>query len=381
MKWVVYKELSIFFADRAGAFLTLVVPTLLAALVGMLFAGPDDVGITVLVADADRTEASMRLTQQISAAGVTVEAIEPGTAEARIRGGAAFALEIPAGAGAALTPQALLDASAPPRLRVLRDPARQVEGQLLRGILTRASMMTLLDQAGAADAPPRWRSLADRIAQDGVLPIDEALIGRDGSPANYHSYAHAFAGMLCMFLLFTAQGAARRLLEERAAGSLVRLRLSALHPTTLLWGVGVATLIIALLASAFAYLVGGLLFGIPFSTPVGFLAVILGQAACVSGFALFLAGIGRTTHQVDGLGTFAILVMSFMGGAWLPSFLMPEWLRTLALGMPTRWATDGLASTTWRNAPLADGLMAAGVLLAFGLIFALIGVRRFRWED
>lgn len=380
MRWIVHKELAIFFADRAGAFLTLVVPTLLAALVGMLFAPPADTGITLLVADADQTAQSKRFIAQIEAGGVKVEAIPAGTAKARIQSGAAFALEIPAGTGAALHPASLFAQDRPPPLRLLRDPARQLEGQMLQGVLVQASMVTLLAASQGADLPPQWSRMVDRFASGGVLPVEEALVGRDGSPANYHSYAHAFAGMLCMFLLFAAQGAARRLVEERAEGSLVRLRLADIHPSAILWGVGVATAIVALIASVIAYAVGLLLFDIPIASPIGFGVMIVAQAACVGGFALLLAGIGRTARQIDGIGTFAILVMSFAGGAWLPSFLMPDWLRAIALGIPTRWTTDGLAAVTWRNAPIGEALLAAGILIGFGLLFGAIGARRFRWE-
>jgi len=31
-----------------------------------------------------------------------------------------------------------------------------------------------------------------------------------------------------------------------------------------------------------------------------------------------------------------------LGGAWVPSFVFPEWLQTLSLFVPTRWAIDGL---------------------------------------
>jgi ABC-2 type transport system permease protein len=228
--------------------------------------------------------------------------------------------------------------------------------------------------------PAGFERIVERLSDGEVLPIEVEFLGRNGSPANYHSYAHAFAGMLCMFLLFAGQTAARRLVEEREAGTLHRLRLSAIRPHTVLVGVGVASAIIALLASALAYAVGVLAFDIPVHDPIGFGAVLLGQAICVGGFALLLAGFGRTGRQVDGIGTFAVLVMSFVGGAWLPSFLMPDWLRTIAAGMPTHWTTEGLAAMTWRGDALSMGLMYAGVLAGFGLIFALIGMWRFRFE-
>lgn len=380
MRWIVRKELAIFFADRAGAFLTLIVPTLLAALVGMLFAAPDGTGLDLLVVDQDSSANSAFLIEQLRGTGVEIEIVDLEIARARVSAGERLAVVLPVGMGAALTPQALFAGSQAPAVTLMRDPARVVEGRMLRGAITQASMLTLLREGQHDRVPDVMAKVMRRISNGAVLPIEEALLGRNGSPANYHSYAHAFAGMICMFLLFAGQSAARRLVEERAEGTLYRLRLSAVSPHQQLLGVGIAAAIVALIASALAYLVGILFFGIPVYSPVGFAVMLIAQALCVGGFTLLLAGFGRTARQVDGIGTFAILVMSFAGGAWLPSFLMPDWLRTVALALPTRWTTDGLAAMTWRGEVLSVGLFDAGVLVAFGAVFAALGIWRFRWE-
>lgn len=380
MIWIVIKELAVFFADRSGAFLTLVVPTALAALVGMLFAPPSNPGLEVVIVDADQTPGSRYFIEQLSAANLKLEPVDLERARTLVGTGKKLGIVLPKGTGAALSPAALLSGAPPPALRLLRDPVRRMEGRMLKGALAQASLMTILRERPNSPMPEGFARIVERLKDGEVLPIEEELLGRTGSPANYHSYAHAFAGMICMFLLFAGQSAARRLVEEREAGTLHRLRLSAVHPHMVLAGVGVASAIIALLASALAYTVGVLGFGIPIHDPVGFGAVLLGQAVCVGGFALLLAGFGRTGRQVDGIGTFAVLVMSFAGGAWLPSFLMPDWLRTVALSMPTHWTTEGLAAMTWRAESLGVGLMYAGVLIGFGGLFAVIGIWRFRFE-
>lgn len=380
MIWIIRKELAVFFADRAGAFLTLIVPTLLAALVGMLFAAPQGPDLEVLVVDLDQSANSAFLIEQLREASVSIERAELDDARARVSAGERIAIVLPAGMGAALTPQALFAGAQAPAVTLMRDPARVIEGRMLRGAITQASMLTLLREGQHDGVPDGMARVMQRISDGAVLPVVDALLGRNGSPANYHSYAHAFAGMICMFLLFAGQSAARRLVEERAQGTLYRLRLAPGAPRNQLLGVGAAAAIVALIASVLAYAVGIAFFDIPIGSPVGFALMLVGQALCVGGFALLLAGFGRTARQVDGIGTFAILVMSFAGGAWLPSFLMPDWLRTVALALPTRWTTDGLAAMTWRGEALSVGLLDAGALVAFGAAFAALGIWRFRWE-
>ncbi|MEZ4473098.1 MAG: ABC transporter permease [bacterium] len=413
---VAAKELRLFAADRTGALLTVVIPVLLAALTGMLFAPSKSKGMDVLVVHGPGPRVEAVVADLKAADGLRVEVVDEASARERVgRGKSAIALIFPPDADALLTPSAAFS-GAELTIRMLRDPSRELEGSFTQGLLFQALMTRLArgftdpaqlrallaqQRAEVAKAPGGlpWGIFLD--AADGLvaglgaqqaagggggelhLPfkVQEELVGMGDGPASYHSYAHTFAGMLCMFLLFMAQGQAKRLVEERHEGTLVRLRMTPVPRWQLLGGVGLATAGIAVLISVAVYAAGMALFAIPVRGPVvGFVAVLLGQAVFVGGFALLLAGLGRTTRQIESLGTFAVLVMAFTGGAWLPSFLMPDWLKAIGLGLPTRWATDGLAAMTWRGLDLGEGLVAAGVLVAFGVVMAAVGRWRFRWE-
>jgi ABC-2 type transport system permease protein len=169
---------------------------------------------------------------------------------------------------------------------------------------------------------------------------------------------------------------------ERQNGTLVRLRLSPASDLTILLGAALSTTLIALLASAVVYAVGIVVFRIEIlgSLP-GFLGVLTCQALFVGAFGLLLAGLGRTEEQIGSIGTFVVLVLSFAGGAMFPSFMMPEWLRTLSLALPTYWATHGLAAMTWRGMGLSEALAPMGVLLLSAFLCAAVGLRRFRFRE
>jgi len=93
-----------------------------------------------------------------------------------------------------------------------------------------------------------------------------------------------------------------------------------------------------------------------------------------------MAGLARTEQQLRSLGVLVNLVLSFLGGAWMPSFLMPGWMQSVSLFLPTHWVTEGLAAMTWRALPMEAGLYPASIVAAFGLVFGLIGLRTFRWH-
>ena len=114
---------------------------------------------------------------------------------------------------------------------------------------------------------------------------------------------------------------------------------------------------------------------------VGFVGVAVAFALLTSSFGLLIAAIGKTPEATRGLAIFATLIMVMLGGAWVPSFIFPQWLQTASLVVPTRWAVDGLDAMTWRGLGLQAALAPIAALLGFAALFAAIAIWRFDWEE
>lgn len=419
--WIVRKDLAVFFADRQGAVMAVLLPVLLAALLGFLFGPPDLSGtVRVLVADADGSEGSARLVRRLKDdAALRVEETDAAEARRQVSAGdAPAAILLPSGLGAALGDLT----GEPPEIRLLVDPSRVAEAGIVTGATQRAALRAMIDdlrrpevlkqtiakvRAWALLGPleqdrAAWLTLAsaadalvssagtrgdDRLElglDDGELPgvrVAREDVSATNELADYNSYAHTFAGMLCMFLLFFAIDGARELAVEREQGLLLRLRLAP-HPERLiLVGRFVSLTLLGLLISAAVYGAGFAIFDIEVRGSVaGFAVLILAQALFAAGFGLLLAGLGRTERQITNLGNFLVPLLSFLGGAWLPSFLMPEWLQGATAALPTSQATHGLAAMTWRGLPFEACALPAAVLVAYAAVCAVIGARAFRWH-
>jgi len=416
--WLVRKDMKLFFADRQGALMTVLLPVVLASLLGMLFAPRRSNNVLkLLVVSSEPAPAVRAFVSAIARSeNFDVEETDEATARARVaKGTDSLALLLPPGTAASLAPENLFQGERG-RAELLYDPSDEVEANMARGLLIQVLMeqtmgslsnietmsemfdnlekklepdsdKTLRDFVGAGRALRDSRSNARDGTTSGAkmqppISFEKVAAAASGPARGYNSYAHNFAGMLLMFLLFAAQSRAKNLLVERDAGTLVRLRLSPASNTTILLGVGLSTTLIALLASAAVYAIGIAVFGIRISgsTP-GFVGVLVAQAFFVGGFALLLAGLGRTEEQIGSLGTFAVLVMSFAGGAMFPSFMMPEWLRSVSLALPTYWATNGLAAMTWRGLSASAAAAPILVLLGSAVACAAVGIRRFQFRS
>ena len=130
------------------------------------------------------------------------------------------------------------------------------------------------------------------------------------------------------------------------------------------------------------YLAAMLGFGVRIDGSVpGFFGIVAAFALLTSSFGLLIAALGKTPEATRGLAIFATLLMVMLGGAWVPSFIFPQWLQTVTLAIPTRWAVDGLDAMTWRGLGFDTAALTIGVLLAFSALFSAIAIWRFDWEE
>jgi ABC-2 type transport system permease protein len=112
----------------------------------------------------------------------------------------------------------------------------------------------------------------------------------------------------------------------------------------------------------------------------GFVLVNVAAALLSASFALMLAAIGGSVEATRGLAIFAVLILVMLGGAWMPSFIFPEWLQDVTRFIPTRWAVDGFDATTWRGLGFSAVSTPLLAMLGCTLLFGMVAWWRFRWQ-
>ena len=198
----------------------------------------------------------------------------------------------------------------------------------------------------------------------------------------YNGFSHAFAGMGVQFVLFAGIDFGIGVLLARRMGLWRRLRAAPLSRSLLLGSRIASGALIALLLVLVIFGAGIAIFGVRIhGSWLGFLMIVGAFALVTSTFGMLVAAFGRTPEATRSLANFGTLVMVMLGGAWVPSFLFPGWVQTLALALPARWVVDGLDAMTWRGLGLQAALAPTAALLGFALLFGLVAVWRFDWEE
>ena len=377
LKALIRKDLVLYFSNRRALIMSIAAPIVIAAFFGSLFGPSSDkpTKIPIALADLDASPLSKAVAASLKGdSAFDVRERAPDDAEAQARAGKVrAAIVLPAGFGAALS-QAMLGGGAKPKIAVYYDPSQATALPLVRGLLAQHVMQAFGDSLGPRGAPgtPSF-----------ALPFSTDAIASTSAPEHpYNGYAHAFAGMGVQFILFMGIELGVGVLLARRLGLWKRLRAAPLSRRVLFGSHILSGALTALILLAIIYAAAILLFHVRIEGSVaGFVGIGIAFALLTSSFGLLIAALGKTPEATRGLAIFATLVLVMLGGAWVPSFLFPQWLQTASLAVPTRWAVDGLDAMTWRGLGFQAALAPIGALLAFSALFAAIAIWRFDWEE
>lgn len=421
---LVRKDLILFLGDRRALLLNLLMPIVLGAFFGYLFGGSgvtDNAKIEIAVVTQDSSDTTRKIVAGLqSDTALTVREMPLAEAQEKVlKGKLNAAIVIPQGFGEAAG-AALFGNRTKPEITVYYDPSQSAVLSMVKGMLTQHVMqnvsaemfggaggqklmddnIALLEKETASN--PRSAELQDFLksvrtfqtrnaaakAADAETAQPERPVGLSmpfvttdqamSAGPRYNGYAHAFAGMAVQFILFMGIDAGIGVLTAQRQGLWNRLLASPITLNTVLAARATSSALIAFCLLLFIFVVAGLFFQVQIAGSVwGFLGVGLCFALVTATFGLLIAAFGKTPEAARGMATFATLIMVMLGGAWIPSFLFPQWLQSLTLAVPTRWAVDGLDAMTWRGLSLdaAWGPMLAQ--LGFAALFGALALWKF----
>jgi ABC-2 type transport system permease protein len=426
---LIRKDLVLYFSNKRALLITLAAPILIAAFFGSVMGGPPKkpTRVPVALVDLDGSPVSKAIVASMRAdESFDLQEVAEADAIVRVREGKVRAAAvIPARFGDAAPKAMFSTRTKKPEIVVHYDPSQAIALQLVKGLLAEHVMKsvsraafsfetgskTLTDIRGQVRAAPDMNegerrdllSLFDSIermqshqkpatgaasktggdAPGFSMPFETKQMEVTGKVnAKYNGFAHSFAGMGVQFVLFMGIEIGVGILLMRRMGLWKRLRAAPVSRTLLLGSRIASGTLIAALLMAGIYLAAIAFFGVRIEGSVaGFVMITIAFAVLTSSFGLLIAALGKTPEATRGLAVLATLLLVMLGGAWVPAFVFPEWLQTVTLFTPTRWAVDGLEAMTWRGLGLEAAWAPVGAMLAFAAVFAAIAIKRFDWEE
>ncbi|MCS0591897.1 ABC transporter permease [Massilia norwichensis] len=419
---LIRKDLILFLSDRRALVISLALPIVIAAFFGSLFGGTAKTSaIDVALVQQDTSEIGNRIAAGLKAdPNLHITPLALAEAEKAVRkGDQKVAIVLPAGFGEAAG-AALFGGGRKPSIPLLYDPSQPAVLAMVKGMLTQQVMSVVsaemfggkmgqamterslhqLDEQARTDPDSKvLRDLLASVQKYQSLPKKtDAQAGEGGAARGlsmpfttadqqlssgiaeqgYNAYAHAFAGMGVQFILFMGIDMGIGILLARRSGVWNRLLAAPVSLTQVLLARAASGAIIAFALLCVVFAVGVFGFGVHIASLPGFIGMALCFGVLTASLGLVIAAFGKTPEAARKIAMFAILVMVMLGGAWMPSFLFPQWMQTLTMAVPTRWAIDGLDAITWRGMDAVAAAPAMGVQLGFALVFGLLAVWKFK---
>ena len=177
------------------------------------------------------------------------------------------------------------------------------------------------------------------------------------------------------------------IIKEREEGSLIRLlTMPVSYFTVFMAKIGVY-LIVCMVQFALMVLAGMLLlplFDIPALEVSGRIFELMLMAVTSSlaalGFGIAVGTIARTHQQAAAFGSVSVVILAALGGLWVPTYLMPETMRTVATYSPLNWAHTGFYDIYLRGGAILEILPEiTKLLIFFGVMISIAALYR-KWK-
>ncbi len=382
---LVCKDMRILCRSKATLMVIFIPGIVLYTIFTNIFSGPAGGGVRplrVAVIDEDQSVESRQLIGSLVATNLKVILTDNGEPDGRpltvkqvkesIRRRRSYRVGLLIPKGYRESPTMLMRPELHKGVGIIYDELEPIEGQIAAGMIQMAAgrdVFTSMFNLGKGGK-------AATTAPDGESELMLVKVVRESIRSNgmKNEAKHTFlAGIVPMFLLFSAAGAARGLLEAMKSGETRRLLAAPISPAHMVLGALGNMLIIQMIQCYVMYVFAWLVFHVAiWEIAGGLFALTLCTAIATIGFGLFLGAVSKTPEQLDALGTMVILAMSAIGGSMVPRHVMPEWMQRFGLLTINGWSFDGFMSVIARDG-FGELWKPCAVLLGVGIVCAGMG--------
>jgi ABC-2 type transport system permease protein len=168
--------------------------------------------------------------------------------------------------------------------------------------------------------------------------------------------------------------------QEKREGTFQRLLAAPLPPIALLLGKLFPYYLVNLIQIILMFAVGVIFFSIKLGNLPALIVVSLALAAAANGLGLLVAALGKTEAQVEGFSILLAITLAALGGMMVPTFIMPDVMKTISLFTPHAWALTGYHDIIIRGLGLKQIVLEVEVLLGFACLFFVLALWRFKFN-
>ncbi len=304
-----------------------------------------------------------------------------------------------------------INAYSPTEIEVMVDPAQPESASIVAGIMNQVvsevslwgevqyGVRSIFEESGllAQASSEEQRAIKaqnlgvimtrinDMRRNPAILVVSEDLQGAKIQGGIELFIAYQFAGLTVMFIFFIVAMCSNSLLGEREAGTIRRLLSAPVPRGAIIAGKILAFMLLGCMQVVIMFGVANLLLGAPLGrSPLALVVMTLVVTFTAAAMGMMVAALAKSASQANSTGLILAFVLAGLGGA-LPTGKEPlsragGFIGVISKLTPHAHAVEGYYRVMAENETIIQILPEIGILLAFGIVFFLIAIWRFRFE-
>lgn len=238
-------------------------------------------------------------------------------------------------------------------------------------VKTKIMFQTFSDQI-AELIPDKEKKPQNAFGKTQIIKYNEVYASKQIGEIVPNAVQHNVPAWTIFAMFFIVIPLAGSIMKEKTEGSVFRLHTMPSSYLLLINGKIIVYVLVCII-QFFLMLSVGLYFlpmlGLPTlilgNSFTGIFIITLATSFAATGYGVMVGTIASTEQQGAIMGSLSILLLSAIGGVWVPTYVMPELMRNLSVLSPLNWSLNGFYELFLRGGGVAEIMMDATKLILF----------------
>lgn len=225
---------------------------------------------------------------------------------------------------------------------------------------TKVMFQTFSDQISEL-IPDKKNPPKNAFSQSQIIKYKEVYASKQIGEIVPNAVQHNVPAWAIFAMFFIVLPLAGSMVKEKSEGSVLRLQTMPTSFLILINGKIAVYILVCLIQLVLMLSVGKIflpMLGLPTlvigNSLFGIILLSVSTAFAATGYGVMMGTIARTEQQGAIMGSLSVLLLSAIGGVWVPTYVMPELMRNISVVSPLNWALNGFYELFLRGGGVAD---------------------------
>lgn len=225
--------------------------------------------------------------------------------------------------------------------------------------------------------PDKKKSTGSAFEQTQIINYKEVYASKSIGEIVPNAVQHNVPAWAIFAMFFIVMPLSGSLMKEKTEGSIFRLHTMPSSYLLLINGKIIVYVLVCLIQFVLMMSVGLYILpmlGLPVlsmgQSAFGVILISVSTAFAATGYAVMVGTLASTEQQGAIMGALSILLLSALGGIWVPTYVMPELMRNISVFSPLNWSLEGFYELFLRGGD-ASSVIGASIKLILFFVFTM----------